>query len=126
MITQNDTQTKRLMDLWPVFLWMFFFMMSNGVGMTVMPVLAVISKMPNSLLGLIVSIYFAGMFLGYFIGPPLVRKSGDRISGLLLLPLMCVGLIGLLLENSFLWAVGRCLAGFGIGISYIIAESWVA
>jgi len=70
--------------------------------MTVMPVLAVINKMPNSLLGTIGSIYFAGIFLGYFIGPPLVRKSGYRISGLLLLPLMCVGLIVLLPENSFL------------------------
>jgi len=125
-LAQNETQTKRLMDLWPVFVWMFFFMMSNGVGMTVMPVLAVINKMPNSLLGTIGSIYFAGMFLGYFIGPPLVRKSGYRISGLLLLPLMCVGLIVLLSDNSFLWAFGRCLAGFAIGISYIIAESWVA
>ncbi|NBR12830.1 MAG: hypothetical protein EBU00_11730, partial [Alphaproteobacteria bacterium] len=66
-LAQNETQTKRLMDLWPVFVWMFFFMMSNGVGMTVMPVLAVINKMPNSLLGTIGSIYFAGMFLGYFI-----------------------------------------------------------
>ena len=122
----HDTQTKRLIDLWPVFVWMFFFMMSNGVGMTVMPVLAVIHKMPNSLLGTIGAIYFAGMFLGYFIGPPLVRKSGYRLSGLLLFPLMCIGLIVLLSEHSYLWALGRCLAGFGIGISYIIAESWVA
>ena len=122
----DDRQTKRLFDLWPVFVWMFFFMMSNGVGMTVMPVLAVIKNMPNSLLGTIGSIYFAGMFLGYFIGPPIVRKRGYRFSGLLLLPLMCVGLVVLLFDNAFLWAAGRSLAGLGIGISYIIAESWVA
>ena len=103
----HDTQTKRLVDLWPVFVWMFFFMMSNGVGMTVMPVLAVIHKMPNSLLGTIGAIYFAGMFLGYFIGPPLVRKSGYRLSGLLLFPLMCIGLIVLLSEHSYLWALGQ-------------------
>jgi len=64
--------------------------------MTVMPVLTVINKMPNSLLGTIGSINFAGMFLGYFIGPPFVRKSGYRLSGLLLLALMCVGLVVLL------------------------------
>ncbi len=122
----DATQTKRLVDLWPVFVWMFFFMMSNGIGMTVMPVLAVINHMPNSLLGTIGSIYFAGMFLGYFIGPPLVRKSGYRLSGLLLLPLMCLGLVVLLSDNAYLWAAGRSLAGLGIGISYIIAESWVA
>ncbi len=122
----DDRQTKRLIDLWPVFVWMFFFMMSNGIGMTVMPVLAVIKDMPNSLLGTIGSIYFAGMFFGYFIGPPLVRRKGYRFSGLLLLPLMCIGLAVLLFDNAFLWAVGRSLAGLGIGISYIIAESWVA
>lgn len=125
-VFHDDRQTKRLVDLWPVFVWMFFFMMSNGVGMTVMPVLAVINHMPNSLLGTIGSIYFAGMFLGYFIGPPLVRKKGYRFSGLLLLPLMCIGLVVLLFDDAFLWAAGRSLAGLGIGISYIIAESWVA
>ena len=125
-IDVSSSQTRRLIDLWPIFAWMFLFMISNGVGITVMPVLAVLQSIPNWVLGIIGAIYFAGMFLGYFIGPPFVRAIGYKSSALLLLPIMFFGAIVLLTGSTTLWAAGRCLAGLGVGVSYIIAESWVA
>ena len=119
-------ETERLFDLWPIFAWMFLFMISNGVGITVMPVLAILQSMPNWVLGIIGAIYFGGMFLGYFIGPPFVRYLGYKKSALWLLPIMIFGTIVLLTQSTVLWAVGRGFAGLGVGISYIIAESWVA
>lgn len=101
-------------------------MLSNGIGVTVMPVLAVVEHMPNSILGTIGAIYFAGMFLAYFIGGALIRALGYRRSGFWLFPPMLMGLAVLLSDNGFLWAFGRFLSGFGIGISYMITESWVA
>jgi len=119
-------RTERLIDLWPVFVWMFLFMMSNGFGITVMPVRAAAAHMAHSVLGVIGSIYFAGMFIGYFVGPHLVTRLGYRLAGTLMIVVMVPGLLVLFSDQTVLWMGGRFFAGLGIGVSYVIAESWVA
>lgn len=116
----------RVIDLWPVYAFMLFMTVGNGIGVTVTPVLATVMHLPNWLTGALGSIYFGGMFIGYFVGAPMVKRLGYRGAGYALFPAFAFGTLALLFDNALLWALARGFAGGAVGVSYVIAESWVA
>lgn len=122
----DDDLAHRVVDLWPVYAFMMFMTVGNGIGVTVTPVLATVMHLPNWLTGALGSIYFGGMFLGYFIGAPIVKGMGYRGAGYALFPAFAFGTLALLFDNALLWAIARGFAGAAVGVSYVIAESWVA
>lgn len=123
---QDDALAYRIIDLWPVYAFMLFMTVGNGIGVTVTPVLATVMQLPNWLTGALGSIYFGGMFLGYFVGAPMVKRMGYKGAGYALFPAFAFGTLALLSDNALLWAVARGFAGGAVGVSYVIAESWVA
>lgn len=123
---QDDALAYRVFDLWPVYAFMLLMTVGNGIGVTVTPVLATVMHLPNWLTGALGSIYFGGMFLGYFVGAPLVKRMGYRGAGYALFPAFAFGTLALLSDSAVLWALARGFAGCAVGVSYVIAESWVA
>lgn len=122
----SDEHAHHIIDLWPVYAFMVFMTVGNGIGVTVTPVLALELNLPNWLTGALGSIYFGGMFIGYFIATPMVKHLGYRGAGYALFPAFAFGTLALLSEDAFLWALARGFAGGAVGVSYVIAESWVA
>lgn len=122
----QDELAHRVIDLWPVYAFMLFMTVGNGIGVTVTPVLATVMHLPNWLTGALGSIYFGGMFLGYFIGAPMVKRMGYRGAGYALFPAFAFGTLALISDSALLWAIARGFAGGAVGVSYVIAESWVA
>lgn len=126
MPNDDDGLAYRIIDLWPVYAFMLFMTVGNGIGVTVTPVLATVMHLPNWLTGALGSIYFGGMFLGYFVGAPMVKRMGYRGAGYALFPAFAFGTLALLFDSALLWALARGFAGGAVGVSYVIAESWVA
>ena len=125
-LPSDDVLAHRVIDLWPVYAFMLFMTVGNGIGVTVTPVLALEMQLPNWLTGALGSIYFGGMFIGYFVGAPMVKRMGYRGAGYALFPAFAFGTLALLSDSALLWAMARGFAGAAVGVSYVIAESWVA
>jgi len=127
LVSEHDEAfAHRVIDLWPVYAFMLLMTVGNGIGVTVTPVLATVMQLPNWLTGALGSIYFGGMFLGYFVGAPMVKRMGYRGAGYALFPAFAFGTLALLSDSALLWALARGFAGGAVGVSYVIAESWVA
>jgi MFS family permease len=118
-------QVTRSVDLWPVFVWMTLHITASGISMTATPLLAGAMGLSNAVIGLLGSVYFTGMFAGYFAGPLMIRPLGYRRAALVIMPLSLFGTLILLTDSVPLWALGRVLAGFSVGVAYVIAESWI-
>jgi len=124
--SRDDALAFRVIDLWPVYTFMLLMTVGNGIGVTVTPVLATVMHLPNWLTGALGSIYFGGMFLGYFIGAPMVKRMGYRGAGYALFPAFAFVTLALLFDTALLWALARAFAGGSTGVSFVVAGASVS
>lgn len=102
-------------------------LVGSGLLATLLAVRGTEAGWSDALLGLVLSGYFAGFFLGTFLAPPLIRRIGHIRAFA-----FCVGIFAMaallhaLTGHAVAWLLLRVLAGVALVGVFTVIESWLA
>lgn len=98
----------------------------SGLLSTVLAVRGRLEGFGDRTIGLIMSAYFVGFFLGTFIAPGLIRRIG-HIRAFAFFAALCAATVLLhpILVDAWAWGALRALTGAGLVGLYTVIESWL-
>lgn len=98
----------------------------SGLLSTLVAVRGGLEGWDNQVVGLIMSAYFGGFFLGTFAAPKLIRRIG-HIRSFAFYACLCATVVLLhpILVEPWTWAVLRLLSGVALVGLYTVIESWL-
>jgi MFS family permease len=115
-----------LIATWPLLLSVAFMMMGNGLQSTLLGIRATLEGFPTPLIGLVMTGYYAGFFLGSRQIPRVIGQVGHIRA---FAALCALGSIAILVHglavNWPAWTAMRGLTGFCFAGLYIVCESWL-
>jgi MFS family permease len=115
-----------LIATWPLLLSVAFMMMGNGLQSTLLGIRATLEGFPTPLIGLVMTGYYAGFFLGSRQIPRIIGQVGHIRA---FAALCALGSIAILVHglavNWPTWTAMRGLTGFCFAGLYIVCESWL-
>lgn len=98
----------------------------NGLQGTLLAVRANIEGFPTSLIGLLMSAYFAGFVLGCRFNPAFIKSVGHIRTFLALASIASASaLIHPMMIDVWVWAILRALTGFCFAGLIMVIESWI-
>jgi MFS family permease len=101
-------------------------LLGNGLLNTLLTLRGVAEGYSTGMLGLIMSGYFVGFFLGTWLAIPLVRRVGHIRAFAFFSALAAItALLHLLLIDPWVWLGLRVLYGFALVGLYMVIESWL-
>jgi MFS family permease len=101
-------------------------MLANGLQGTLLSLRATLEGFATTTTGLVMSGYFAGIILGSWHTPSLVRRVGHiRVFAALASIASIAILVHALMVDTVLWTVMRVVTGFSYAGMYVVAESWL-
>jgi MFS family permease len=101
-------------------------LLGTGLLNTLVAVRAGLEGYSEGLIGVIMSGYFVGFFLGTFLALPLIRRVGHIRAFALCAALAAVSaLIHVLVIDPLIWGLLRIVTGVVLVILYTITESWL-
>ena len=126
MITSTREIRLSLALVWPLLAGMFMIMIGNGLQGTLIPLRGEIDGFPIAVIGIIMSLYYCGYIMGWYIIPVMIRSIGHirvfaAFASLASTTILLVGLF----VNPYLWSIMRFLSGFCFVGLFIVAESWL-
>jgi MFS family permease len=97
-----------------------------GVQGSLLGIRAELEGFDDSLIGLLMSCYFAGFLGGSLLAPGLIQKVGHiRMFAALSAVASVTILVHSLYVEPWTWAAMRLLTGFAFSAIYVVAESWL-
>ncbi len=117
---------KDLSASWPILLGIGFMMLANGLQGTLLGVRAGIEGFSTFTIGIVMSGYFIGIFIGSFVAPRLVQRVGHiRVfSALASLASISILFHGVYV-NPWLWMAMRIVTGISFAGFFVVTESWL-
>ena len=117
---------RTVVNLWPLFFGLSLIGLAVGVQGSLLGYRAELEGFKDSLIGLVMSAYFAGFLLGSLFTPRMIVRVGHiRTFG----AVTALASITILVHASFVepwtWAGMRLLTGFAFSSIYVVAESWL-
>lgn len=101
-------------------------LLGNGLLNTLLAVRGSMEGYNDSLMGIIMSGYFVGFFLGTFIAIPLISRIGYiRTFAFCAALISCSALLHVLFVNPYFWLLLRIITGTLLVILYTVVESWL-
>ena len=101
-------------------------LLGTGLLNTLLAVRGMLEGYQDSSMGLIMSGYFAGFFLGTFLALPLIQRMGHiRAFAFCAALVSCSVLLHALFIHPLAWGLSRVLTGTALVMLYTIIESWL-
>lgn len=101
-------------------------LLGSGLLNTLLAIRGGVEGYSDSLLGLIMSGYFVGFFVGTFLALPLIQRIGHiRTFAFCAAIASCSALLHVLLVNPYIWMLLRVVTGTALVILYTVIESWL-
>ncbi len=111
---------------WALFLGLALIMLGNGLQGSLLGVRATIEGFPTTVIGFVMSAYFAGFLAGSTMVPKLVRRVGHiRVFAALASLASVAVLFHAIFVNPAGWGAMRLVTGFCYAGLFIVAESWL-
>lgn len=117
---------RTVIAIWPLFLGLALIGLAVGVQGSLLGIRAELEGFDDSLIGLLMSCYFAGFLGGSLLAPGLIQKVGHiRIFAALSAVASVTILLHSLYVEPWTWAAMRLLTGFAFSCIYVVSESWL-
>ena len=117
---------KHLYPVAAILLATFIFLTGNGLLGTVTPVRAHLEGFSDLAIGFMGSAYYAGFFIGCFVGPRLLLRVGHSRTFAVAAGLAAATAIAQpLVVDEFFWTLIRAGIGFSAANLYMVIESWL-
>ncbi|HVP83620.1 MAG TPA: MFS transporter [Rhizomicrobium sp.] len=117
---------KHLYPVAAILLATFIFLTGNGLLGTVTPVRAHLEGFSDLAIGFMGSAYYAGFFIGCFVGPRLLLRVGHSRTFAVAAGLAAATAIAQpLIVNEVFWTLIRAGIGFSAANLYMVIESWL-
>ena len=101
-------------------------LLGNGLLNTLLTLKGAAEGYSTTLLGLMMSGYFTGYFLGNWVGSPMIRRVGHIRAFAFCAALACIcALLHVLIVHPWVWVVLRMLYGVALICLYMVIESWL-
>lgn len=105
---------------------LFIFMLGNGLFNTLVPLRLQAENEATLMIGLMGSVYYAGLIIGSFrIERFIIRVGHIRAFSVFASALAAICVIHGLIYNPWLWLILRFLGGFATAGLFIVIESWL-
>lgn len=117
---------QMLISLSALFLSFSLLCLGHGLQNTLIGVRAALENFPDSLIGLMMSGYFAGFLLSTWTAPKLINRVGQiRTFAAAASLFSSTSLLHVLFVEPYSWIFFRLLHGFSMGMLYVVIESWL-
>jgi MFS family permease len=115
-----------LLIVWPLLIGMFLIMVGNGLQGTLVALRAELDGFSISMIGVIMSIYYCGYVVGWYIVPSMIRSVGHiRVfAGFASLASTTILIQGLFID-PYIWIFIRFICGISFVGLFIVSESWL-
>jgi MFS family permease len=101
-------------------------LLGNGLLNTLLSLRSEIEAYSDSMIGLIMSGYFLGFFVGTYLATPIVSRVGHiRTFAMCAAIVACTALLHVLYVDPYWWLLLRVINGAAIVILYTVVESWL-
>ncbi len=111
---------------WALFLGMFMLMIGNGLQANILALRGAEEGFSQSIMGFVMSAYFAGFFLGSHVTTKLIRHVGHvRVFAAFASFISAAFIIFPLFPDPYVWIACRVVIGLSFAGVYIVAESWL-
>ncbi|MEO4048752.1 MFS transporter [Pseudomonas sp. CAU 1711] len=101
-------------------------LLGNGLLNTLLTLKGAAEGYSTTLLGLIMSGYFVGFFLGIWVGAPLIKRVGHIRAFAFCCALAAISaLLHALIAQPWVWVLLRVLYGIALISLYMVIESWL-
>lgn len=109
-----------------LFAAVFALMLGSGLQGTLLSLRMTVAGMPKYITGLVMSFFYAGLVLGSFVCPKLVRRVGHiRAFAALGALNAAAALLHGLYVSALTWGALRVITGFSMMGLYMVVESWL-
>jgi MFS family permease len=99
--------------------------LGNGFFTTLTTVQLSNMQLSTVMIGIISASYFAGMMLGSFFSQSIIAKVGHIRAYCVFAALMSIScMFQGIIDNTFIWAILRFIAGYSLAGLFIVIESW--
>lgn len=99
---------------------------ANGLAMTMIAVRARVEGLPDSSIGLLGSLYFAGLILGVLMTPFLIARAGHIRVFAALASVSAISILAIaFLPTGWLWMGARLVSGAAFCGTAMVLESWL-
>ncbi len=110
-----------------LFTAVFILMLGSGLQGTLLSLRLTVEGTPKYITGLVMSFFYAGLVLGSFVCPKLVRRVGHiRTFAALGALNTAAALLHALHVSPLSWSVLRVITGFSMMGLYMVVESWLS
>ncbi len=117
---------RAVASIFPLLLAAAILLAGNGLQGTLLAVRANLEGFPTSLIGLLMSSYFAGFVLGCRFNPAFIKSVGHIRTFLALASIASASaLIHPMIVDVWIWAALRALTGFCFAGLIMVIESWI-
>ncbi len=118
---------KTLQPLAALFISCFIFFLGNGLINVLLPVRMGLDGVNVETIGIVLSLYYLGMFVGAIYGKTLIKRSGHirMFAGCVALAAVSI-LLCSLYSDPVLWGAMRIMIGFCTACALIAVESWLS
>jgi len=118
--------TKHITHLWPLFLGLFIIGIGVGAQGSLVGLRASMEGFDMTVIGLVMSGYFAGFIIGAKQIPRMMKRVGHvrtfaAVSALSSIVLLLYPIV----VDAWVWFLLRLVTGFALSGIYIVAESWL-
>lgn len=111
---------------WALLLGMFMLMIGNGLQANILALRGAEEGFSQSIMGFVMSAYFAGFFIGSRVTTELIRRVGHvRVFAAFASFISAAFIIFPLFPNPYVWIACRVIIGLSFAGVYIVSESWL-
>ena len=117
---------KEVKKSWALFLGIGTMMIAHGLQMQIMGIRSVLEDFSVVTIGIFMSGYYVGYFIGSKTTPNLVQKVGHiRVFAAFASLASLSALVAVAYVNPFMWTISRFITGISLVSCYVVSESWL-
>ena len=117
---------KEVKKSWALFLGIGTMMIAHGLQMQIMGIRSVLEEFSVFTIGVFMSGYYVGYFIGSKTTPNLVQKVGHiRVFAAFASLASLSALIAVAYVNPVMWTISRFITGISLVSCYVVSESWL-
>ena len=117
---------RAIMSTWTLFFGLLLISAGSGLQVVLLGTRAPEAGFSNFATSIVMSGWFAGIFVGSMVVPNILAKVGHvRVFGAMAAIASATVLIHIFFLNPFAWAAMRFASGFSFAGMYIVCESWL-
>ncbi|MDC9701616.1 MAG: MFS transporter, partial [Alphaproteobacteria bacterium] len=117
---------RTIAKIWPLFFALSLLMIGNGLQGSLLGLRAGVEGFTTTVIGLLMSFYYAGFVASSFLTPRLVKEAGHiRVFAAFASVVSSIVLLHAVFVDTLLWIILRFIGGFAIAGLYVVVESWL-